>query len=65
MIPFVSPTGLKMVLDIDQEEYIPFLQTTAAARLILHQQKSFPFLKDLGIYAMPGKETSIAVLEVC
>lgn len=55
--------GLKMVLDIDQEEYIPFLQTTAAARLILHQQKSFPFLKDLGIYAMPGKETSIAVLE--
>ncbi|XP_069840247.1 amiloride-sensitive sodium channel subunit beta isoform X1 [Dendropsophus ebraccatus] len=54
--------GLKMVLDIDQEEYIPFLQTTAAARLILHQQRSFPFLKDLGIYAMPGTETSIAVL---
>ncbi|XP_040295266.1 amiloride-sensitive sodium channel subunit beta isoform X2 [Bufo bufo] len=53
--------GLKMVLDIDQEEYIPFLQTTAAVRLILHQQRSFPFLKDLGIYAMPGTETSIAV----
>ncbi|XP_073504261.1 epithelial sodium channel subunit beta isoform X2 [Phyllobates terribilis] len=54
--------GLKLVLDIDQEEYIPFLQSTAAARLILHQQRSFPFLKDLGIYAMPGTETSIAVL---
>ncbi|KAG8557818.1 hypothetical protein GDO81_016735 [Engystomops pustulosus] len=54
--------GLKMVLDIDQEEYIPYLQSTAAARLILHQQRSFPFLKDLGIYAMPGTETSIAVL---
>ncbi|XP_075035626.1 epithelial sodium channel subunit beta [Mixophyes fleayi] len=54
--------GLKMVLNIDQEEYIPFLQTTAAARLLLHQQRSFPFLKDLGIYAMPGTETSIAVL---
>ncbi|XP_073492794.1 epithelial sodium channel subunit beta [Aquarana catesbeiana] len=55
--------GLKMVLDIDQKEYIPFLQSTAAARIILHQQRSFPFLKDLGIYAMPGTETSIAVLE--
>lgn len=54
--------GLKMVLDIDQHEYIPFLQTTAAVRMILHQQRSFPFLKDLGIYAMPGVETSIAVL---
>ncbi|KAM4025710.1 epithelial sodium channel subunit beta isoform 2-T2 [Anomaloglossus baeobatrachus] len=54
--------GLKVVLDIDQEEYIPFLQSTAAARLILHQQRSFPFLKDLGIYAMPGTETSIGVL---
>uniref|UniRef100_A0A8C5R8J3 Amiloride-sensitive sodium channel subunit beta n=1 Tax=Leptobrachium leishanense TaxID=445787 RepID=A0A8C5R8J3_9ANUR len=54
--------GLKLVLDIDQDEYIPFVQTTAAARLILHQQRSFPFLKDLGIYAMPGTETSIAVL---
>ncbi|KAG8429660.1 hypothetical protein GDO86_019570, partial [Hymenochirus boettgeri] len=54
--------GLKLVLDIEQDEYIPFLQTTAAARLILHQQRSFPFVKDLGIYAMPGTETSIAVL---
>ncbi|KAM4632337.1 epithelial sodium channel subunit beta [Discoglossus pictus] len=54
--------GLKLVLDINQEEYIPFLQSTAAARLILHQQRSFPFIKDLGIYAMPGTETSIAVL---
>ncbi|XP_053551205.1 amiloride-sensitive sodium channel subunit beta [Bombina bombina] len=54
--------GLKLVLNIEQEEYIPFLEATAAARLILHQQKSFPFLKDLGIYAMPGTETSIAIL---
>ncbi|XP_077130842.1 epithelial sodium channel subunit beta isoform X1 [Ranitomeya variabilis] len=54
--------GLKLVLDIDQKEYIPFLQSTAGARLLLHQQRSFPFLKDLGIYAMPGTETSIAVL---
>ncbi|KAM9305012.1 epithelial sodium channel subunit beta [Gastrophryne carolinensis] len=54
--------GLKMVLNIDQSEYIPFLQTTAAARVLLHQQRGFPFVKDLGIYAMPGTETSIAVV---
>uniref|UniRef100_A0A6I8RY47 Amiloride-sensitive sodium channel subunit beta n=1 Tax=Xenopus tropicalis TaxID=8364 RepID=A0A6I8RY47_XENTR len=51
-----------LVLDIEQGEYLPYVQTTAAARLILHQQRSFPFVKDLGIYAMPGTETSIAVL---
>ncbi|KAM8960099.1 epithelial sodium channel subunit beta [Pelodytes ibericus] len=54
--------GLRLVLDIEQDEYIPFPQTTAAARLILHHQRSFPFPKDLGIYAMPGTETSISVL---
>ncbi|NXN07531.1 SCNNB protein, partial [Indicator maculatus] len=54
--------GLKLILDISQQEYIPYLSSAAGARLMLHQQKSFPFLKDQGIYAMPGTETSIGVL---
>ncbi|XP_070617051.1 amiloride-sensitive sodium channel subunit beta [Erythrolamprus reginae] len=54
--------GLKLILDISQKDYIPFLTTTAGARLMLHQQGSFPFLKDQGIYAMSGTETSIGVL---
>ncbi|XP_064414910.1 amiloride-sensitive sodium channel subunit beta [Latimeria chalumnae] len=54
--------GLKLVLDINQEEYIPFLTTSAGARLMLHDQNTFPFLKDLGMYAMAGSQTSIGIL---
>uniref|UniRef100_A0A8C3T686 Epithelial sodium channel subunit beta n=1 Tax=Chelydra serpentina TaxID=8475 RepID=A0A8C3T686_CHESE len=54
--------GLKLILDISQQDYIPYLTSTAGARLMLHEQKSFPFLKDQGIYAMSGTETSIGVL---
>ncbi|XP_053132524.1 amiloride-sensitive sodium channel subunit beta [Hemicordylus capensis] len=54
--------GLKLILDISQKEYLPFLTFTAGARLMLHEQKSFPFLKDQGIYAMSGTETSIGVM---
>ncbi|NXT67707.1 SCNNB protein, partial [Chaetops frenatus] len=54
--------GLKLILDISQQDYIPYLSSAAGARLMLHQQRSFPFLKDQGIYAMAGTETSIGVL---
>ncbi|NXR78314.1 SCNNB protein, partial [Pycnonotus jocosus] len=54
--------GLKLILDISQQDYIPYLSSAAGARLMLHQQKSFPFLKDQGIYAMAGTETSIGVV---
>lgn len=58
------PTGLKLILDIGQEDYVPFLTSTAGARLLLHEQRSYPFVKDEGIYAMSGTETSIGVLVV-
>ncbi|KAM6166086.1 epithelial sodium channel subunit beta isoform 2-T2 [Erethizon dorsatum] len=57
--------GLKLILDIDQEDYIPFLTSTAGARLALHEQRTYPFIKEEGIYAMSGTETSIGVLVAC
>lgn len=54
--------GLKLILDIGQEDYVPFLTPTAGARLMLHEQRSYPFIKEEGIYAMAGAETSIGVL---
>lgn len=65
LLCFVCVPGLKLILDISQQDYIPYLSSAAGARLMLHQQKSFPFLKDQGIYAMAGTETSIGVLVVC
>ncbi|XP_024903006.1 amiloride-sensitive sodium channel subunit beta isoform X1 [Pteropus alecto] len=64
-VPSANPGvefGLKLVLDISQEDYVPFLTSTAGARLLLHEQRSYPFVKDEGIYAMSGTETSIGVL---
>lgn len=58
------PTGLKLILDIGQEDYVPYLTSTAGVRLLLHQQRSYPFIRDEGIYAMAGTETSIGVLVV-
>lgn len=43
---------------------MPFLTSTAGARLLLHEQRSYPFVKEEGIYAMSGTETSIGVLVV-
>uniref|UniRef100_A0A3Q2H2B5 Epithelial sodium channel subunit beta n=1 Tax=Equus caballus TaxID=9796 RepID=A0A3Q2H2B5_HORSE len=57
--------GLKLILDIGQEDYVPFLTSTAGARLLLHEQRSYPFIKEEGIYAMSGTETSIGVLVAC
>ncbi|XP_029432409.1 amiloride-sensitive sodium channel subunit beta isoform X1 [Rhinatrema bivittatum] len=54
--------GLKLILDINQEEYIPYLQSTAASVIMIHEQRSYPYLKDLGIYALTGAETSIGVM---
>ncbi|ELR49363.1 Amiloride-sensitive sodium channel subunit beta, partial [Bos mutus] len=54
--------GLKLILDMGQEDYVPFLTSTAGARLMLHEQRSYPFIKEEGIYAMAGMETSIGVL---
>ncbi|XP_012635656.2 epithelial sodium channel subunit beta [Microcebus murinus] len=54
--------GLKLILDIGQEDYVPFLASTAGVRLLLHEQRSYPFIREEGIYAMSGTETSIGVL---
>uniref|UniRef100_A0A8D1CGI9 Epithelial sodium channel subunit beta n=1 Tax=Sus scrofa TaxID=9823 RepID=A0A8D1CGI9_PIG len=54
--------GLKLILDMGQKDYVPFLTSTGGVRLMLHEQRSFPFIKDEGIYAMSGTETSIGVL---
>uniref|UniRef100_A0A2K6FHP1 Epithelial sodium channel subunit beta n=1 Tax=Propithecus coquereli TaxID=379532 RepID=A0A2K6FHP1_PROCO len=57
--------GLKLILDIGQEDYVPFLVSTAGVRLLLHEQRSYPFIREEGIYAMSGTETSIGVLVAC
>lgn len=54
--------GLKLILDIGQEDYVPFLASTTGVRLMLHEQRSYPFIRQEGIDAMSGTETSIGFL---
>uniref|UniRef100_A0A667I7F9 Epithelial sodium channel subunit beta n=1 Tax=Lynx canadensis TaxID=61383 RepID=A0A667I7F9_LYNCA len=52
--------GLKRSWDIGQDDYVPFLTSTAGARLMLHEQKFITLSSiDEGIYALSGTETSI------
>ncbi|XP_069761119.1 amiloride-sensitive sodium channel subunit beta-like [Narcine bancroftii] len=53
--------GLKLVLDIAQEDYNPFLAFAAGAKLILHQPNTDPFPQDVGLYTRAGTETSIGI----
>nr|XP_048316460.1 amiloride-sensitive sodium channel subunit beta [Myodes glareolus]XP_048316461.1 amiloride-sensitive sodium channel subunit beta [Myodes glareolus] len=65
VLPSANPGtefGLKLILDIGPEDYVPFLASTAGARLMLHEQRTYPFIKEEGIYALTGTETSIGVL---
>uniref|UniRef100_S4RY81 Amiloride-sensitive sodium channel subunit beta n=1 Tax=Petromyzon marinus TaxID=7757 RepID=S4RY81_PETMA len=53
--------GLKLVLSIDQDEYIPFLTTIAGAVIMVHDQNTYPFLSDLGVFVKTGVETSVGI----
>nr|H1AFJ6.1 RecName: Full=Amiloride-sensitive sodium channel subunit beta; AltName: Full=Beta-NaCH; AltName: Full=Epithelial Na(+) channel subunit beta; Short=Beta-ENaC; AltName: Full=Nonvoltage-gated sodium channel 1 subunit beta; AltName: Full=SCNEB [Neoceratodus forsteri]BAL46407.1 epithelial sodium channel subunit beta [Neoceratodus forsteri] len=54
--------GLQLALDVNQEEYIPFLTTRAGARFLLHTQNTFPFVETMGTYALVGTVTSVGIL---
>ncbi|XP_078454539.1 epithelial sodium channel subunit beta-like [Lampetra fluviatilis] len=53
--------GLKLVLSIDQDEYIPFLTTIAGAVIMLHDQNTYPFLSNQGFFVKTGAETSVGI----
>ena len=56
--------GLKVVLNIDQEEYVMQLGKEAGARAVVHSQDKMPFPEDEGILAKPGYMTSIGISQV-
>ena len=57
-------SGLQLILNIDQDEYIKETGDTAGARLVVHTQNSMPFPEDEGITVTPGQATSIGVRQV-
>ena len=56
--------GLQLVLDIEQNEYLPHLTDAAGVRIVVHPQERMPFPQDEGIVAAPATLTSIGIRQV-
>ena len=56
--------GLKLTLNIDQQEYAEGIAQVAGAVVVVHNQGKMPFPEDEGVFAKPGRLTSIGVNKV-
>jgi hypothetical protein len=56
--------GLKVIVNINQDEYTELLGEEAGARVVVHPQYRMPFPEDEGFVAKPGKLTSVGMRKV-
>ncbi|XP_077983148.1 uncharacterized protein LOC144437989 [Glandiceps talaboti] len=54
-------TGLKLTLNIEQDEYIPMYGQDAGVVVLVHPPDVVPFPENSGITVPPGKKASIAI----
>ena len=57
-------SGLHLILNINQAEYMPAGIDTAGIRLVIHSQERMPFPEDEGVTVSPGRATSIGMKQV-
>ncbi len=55
---------MKLIVNVDQEEYLPNVTTKAGVRVLVHPRDSYPFPEDVGIDASVGISTSIGLRKV-
>ncbi len=56
--------GLKLIVNVDQQEYLPNITTKAGVRVVVHPRDSFPFPEDVGVDASVGVSTSLGLRKV-
>ena len=61
---FLTFPGLKMTLNLGQAEYIQGVSQTAGVVVVVHSHRKMPFPEDEGVFAHPGKLTSIGITKV-
>ena len=61
---FTISSGLTVVLDIGQYEYIPDVGEAAGAVVVVHDPDDMPFPEDEGILALPGRLTYVGIRKV-
>ncbi|XP_071964199.1 acid-sensing ion channel 2-like [Antedon mediterranea] len=57
-------SGLRLVLFIEQDEYLYDVSSSAGVRVVVHDQNRMPFPEDEGYFVPPGYHTSIALRKV-
>ena len=53
-----------MVVNVNQNDYMPESGDTAGIRLVVHPKNRMPFPEDEGITVSPGHSTSIGIRQV-
>ena len=61
----LSHAGLHLVLNIRQEEYVSWADSSAGALVVVHPQDRMPFPEEEGIRASTGRMTSLGITQVC
>ena len=54
-------SGLEVILDIGQYEYLPVINQAAGAVVVVHPLDQMPFPQEEGIYLTPGKSVSLGL----
>ena len=60
----VCVSGLQLILNVNQDEYISEGDDAAGMRLVIHQAQRMPFPEDEGLAINPGQTTSIGLRRV-
>ena len=56
--------GLQLILNVQQEEYMPGASEIAGVIVVIQDQNTMPFPEDDGITVGPGHSTSIDIRKV-
>ena len=59
--PDICNSGLKIVMDIGQYEYLPEVGEAAGTVVVVHGTDQMPFPEDEGVVLPPGKLSMIGI----
>ena len=57
-------SGLKLILNIEQDEYTDSISDAAGARVLIHPHHDYPFPENDGLVVAPGELTSFGIRQV-
>ncbi|VDH93837.1 Hypothetical predicted protein [Mytilus galloprovincialis] len=55
--------SLKMLINVNQSDYVPYVASDAGIRLVIHEHGSQPFLENSGISVATGFRTDISLIQ--